>query len=568
MAVAAALGCAEGSVLKQKLKLMQGWNATYLEVTPKNGDPAAVFGAAGVERAGCHFADAYGETAQYNAAGERVKGMARTFASWDAGMPQAATLKRVVGGCVYMVFAKAAGEVEVLGVPVQPRTAWRSTAGEDAMMNLVGVSVDEGAEVTAKDYFGAGPFGQKGQAWGAIGRNEGGADWYKLGAKAKLGNGSAVAATAERSGEWGGVLKATFDSDARGVMAFGAGMKESLLRVENQAGEALRVKVTHRGSDDAGQAAAGLKYKTGGAWKSLAVGESFEAEVEAGGRLEATVAPDLGALPGGAGEIGSLLRIEAVGHASKMRVFAPVELNRVEMEAKKANFPKGLWVGKMDMQQVAQISQKGNADSLGKEPEKAGGRVTANLLVLVGEDGKARMLQRVAVGAEEGEGGAVRTRLFLNPEDAPKGMRARRVSSVLADPENPVVEAKAGGTFGEELTFEFTVGEHSKSNPFRHPWHPDHDGLDAKFMERAPSGDVPENYRNPVKPELFSVGNRVRLKWETAEGYRFGWTPEETTVGVVEWEIDGLVKDRTADRTLRVRGVFMLKRALETATIE
>ena len=133
-----------------------------------------------------------------------------------------------------------------------------------------------------------------------------------------------------------------------------------------------------------------------------------------------------------------------------------------------------------------------------------------NILVHVDANGGARLLQRVAAGVDA-DG---KMRLFKELESAKAACEnPRRLSSVMMSVDTPVVAASAHTTFGDQLQFAWTVDAKARDNPFRHAWHPDHDGKTADYSGDVVSGDDLANYVNPVKPELWSVTNTLYLSW-------------------------------------------------------
>ena len=123
------------------------------------------------------------------------------------------------------------------------------------------------------------------------------------------------------------------------------------------------------------------------------------------------------------------------------------------------------------------------------------------------------------------------------------------------DIDTPVVEA--GGTFGAgTLAFAYTIQPAGRSNPFHHPFHPDHDGLNAYFDGAAPSGDDFANYAGSVKPETFSIGNVIELTWAAGGSAAAAWNPEEVSSGTCVWRL----KNVRRQGDVVARGTFQLKR--------
>ena len=90
----------------------------------------------------------------------------------------------------------------------------------------------------------------------------------------------------------------------------------------------------------------------------------------------------------------------------------------------------------------------------------------------VAPDGKVKLLQRVAAGVDTNG----TPRLFKELDSVPATVEnARRFSTIMMSIDNPIVE-KSSGAFGDSLAFDWMVAERAADNPFRHAWHPDHDG--------------------------------------------------------------------------------------------
>jgi len=100
-------------------------------------------------------------------------------------------------------------------------------------------------------------------------------------------------------------------------------------------------------------------------------------------------------------------------------------------------------------------------------------------------------------------------------------------------------------------------------NPFRHAKHPDHDGLDWDFKDTLASGDNFTNYVAAVKPELFSISNRLEFAWDAHAGA--AWNPTETLTGDCTWYLYGLRYEHGG--VIKTGGTFTMKR-VSKATLE
>lgn len=160
-------------------------------------------------------------------------------------------------------------------------------------------------------------------------------------------------------------------------------------------------------------------------------------------------------------------------------------------------------------------------------------------------------------------------RLFKELANVPAEIEApKRFSTVMMSVDTPVVAAEGGSVFGDEADFMWTIAPTARDNPFRHAWHPDHDGKTADYEGSAPSGDDFANYASPIKPELWSISNRLDFSWHELGNRNlpanFPYNANETTTGVVTWEVTGL----TAKRPIKSVGTFTLKRVVKAKELE
>jgi hypothetical protein len=188
-----------------------------------------------------------------------------------------------------------------------------------------------------------------------------------------------------------------------------------------------------------------------------------------------------------------------------------------------------------------------------------------SVMMHVDTNGTCRLLQRVAAGMDT-NGTA---RLFKELANVPAEIEApKRFSTVMMSVDTPVVAAAGGSAFGDEADFTWTIAPTARDNPFRHAWHPDHDGKKADYLGEAPSGDDFANYASPIKPELWSISNRLFFSWHEqgihSQPINFEYNASETTSGVVTWEVTGLI----ANKPIKSEGTFTLKRVVKAAELE
>ena len=552
---------AVASHIDESISLTKGWNAVYVESTPDVAEPATLFADAPVEKVACYESSAYADTAQYNSDGSALEQKPVGFYFWQRGEEEASTLRRMTGGHCYFIFATEACTRTWRGVPSVPRVSWQRA--ETGFTTIAGVSAPEGAELAASAYFGEGPFARPSDAVPyAIAGVDAAAPVFAaldlFSRKPKVAAGRAYAFEGASVREWPGVLDVR--TDLSGGLSFASGASTASVALHNAGTTNRTVRIALEASASADEVPPALTF-----YREAAVGqadgwEPFTATnltLAAGESRRLVFACDKSALDF-AKTYAAVLAFSDLG-ATKMRVRIPVRVEADALKPGEGAYPQGLWIGRATISQVSHGTDT--------TPVAAAGQVRATILVHVDAAGKPTLLQRVAVAqVPEAEGSSAhRAELYDELAHVPAGVAARRISSVVLDTANRAVPATDETTFGAACTFAFTVGERSKENPFLHVWHPDHDGRSADYKAAAPSGDVPANFIGAVKPESFSVRNRLRFVWEDAEGRStFARTPDETTYGRIDWRLEGL----RADAPVVMRGVFVLKRLSPVATIK
>ncbi|MBR1608993.1 MAG: hypothetical protein IJ678_05190 [Kiritimatiellae bacterium] len=544
--------------VEETMTLEKGWNAIYLESTPDSPACDDFFRGAPVERVAAYHSDAYSSTRQIADDGTLIAQKPLSWYVWVPGDETASTMTALSGGRVYMVYASGTWTKTFLGVPAAPQQTWRATSGDTGFMNIAGVSADADAAVTAKTYFGEGPFGAASGVAYQIGGSNPLAPTFlpmMLGAKVKLQGGKAYALAATKDGDWPGAIG--FSGTAS--VAFDTGDFASVtLKNFGTAERTFTVKIV-ASADGAERFPAGLKRgvkdeKGDESWIDVEQGAAWDVALAPDALATLKFAIDRTAMEDGA-TYAAVMQIGDNG-GTQMRVRIPVTV--AEKPEDEAPFPTGLWAGYVQMEAVSSLTNDA--------PAAAAGKLKMNILVHVGSDGKARLLQRVAAGVDS-EG---RLRLFGDLAAAKDVCEnPRRLSTVMMSVDTPSVEASAAKKeFGKQLQFDWTVDADARDNPFRHAWHPDHDGLTADYSGKVASGDDLANYANPVKPELWSVTNTLSLTWskpDTPLGeFDFEHNPDETTSGYATWQVGGLL----SGGPINSLGVFYLKRIADVGEVE
>lgn len=552
--------------VEETLTVAKGWNLVYIESTPDNAECAEFFADTPVVGAACYVSGADASTAQYDESGKEIVQAPVSFLQWIRGEESTSTLQAILGGNVLLLYATNAATIAFQGVPCAPKTTWHKVSASETneLLNVAGVS-SAATNVSINAYFGEGPFGlsQTGRAIYAIAgedTEEGpdlvNAERSSFGRAATIRGGQGYALTATRAGDWPGVIGV----QGSGV-AFASGDNYASVKVKNCGTKAREFRFTLERSASGEEpppvsrrlprvdAISALE------WTNVVEGASWTVSLEPDEVTEQFFSLDRSRLAVGT-EYGAILVVEDLG-GSQMRVRLPVSAAGAPEGS--VAYPTGLWVGEIALSKVSGM------DDATPTPVEAGGTLKMNVLVHVDADGTCRLLQRVAVGMDTN--GA--PRLFKELEDVPEDIESpRRISTVMMSVDTPVVEASAGSAFGDTAAFAWTVGATARDNPFRHAWHPDHDGKKADYSGDAPSGDDFANYAQPIKPELWSIPNRLVLSWhengDPGLPVQFPYSADETTSGVVTWDVEGLI----AKGPIKSVGTFTLRRVFEAKEIE
>ena len=550
---------ASAAHVSETMTLTKGWNAIYLESTPTNPACADFFAGAPVARVASYHSDAYTTTRQIAEDGTEIAQKPLSYYVWIPGDEIASTMTSLVGGRVYMIYATDDWtSVEFLGVPSAPQQIWRTASGESGFMNLVGVSANPSVSVPAKAYFGEGPFGTASGSAYQIGGTKTAAPTFMpmtIGTRAKVQGGKAYALTATKDSDWPGVIG--FSGAAS--VAFGSGDFASVtLKNFGTTNRTFRVTII-ASADEQETFPPVLKRKIRDekgdeSWSNVTAGASWNVELAPDALSTQKFAIDRLAMLDGK-TYAAVMQIEDLG-GTQMRVRIPVTVG--EKSADESLFPVGLWAGCIQMEAVSSLATN-------EPPFAAAGRLRMNILVHVDNDGNARLYQRVASGLDS----TGKLRLFKELSSA-KAVCAnpRRLSTVMMSVDTPIVQASAHNTFGDQVQFDWTVDANARDNPFRHAWHPDHDGKTADYSGEVASGDDLANYVNPVKPELWSVTNTLYLSWHKlnnpTDDIIFEHNPEESTAGFATWTVGGLI----SNGQIKSIGVFYLKRVADAGEVE
>ena len=488
------------------------------------------------------------------------------FATWSRTGDRRLSFSNVVEG-VYLCYSAAPTNAlfRVYGTPAAPAMPWHKADSytntlTKASYNFFGVSMASGASIVYSNYMAGADF-----AYTAIGKiggtNLSGPEFTASSSVAvtKVSDGAVLALDASKVSDWPGALEVT---PASGLL-FGQDQAQLTLGIRNRSASTLSIQVTYAGGEETGAAPVlPLMYwsQTDNVWTNLPA-TLLLTNVTASQMSEVHVAIDRKALnqttaPGGIKA--GILTIKDPG-LSKMMVKVPVSAVALgSNDLSHSDWPAGLWVGEMAFDSVSYYG----ADSL-----PSGGKMKIRAILHVEASGVMRMLQRVTLATSvvtnrvNGQDVAQTvTGLYAGTQAIPAGATPIRISAAALDIDTPVVGETSTNAFAFGVgthAFSYTIAPKGRSNPFYHPFHPDHDGLNFTFDGDAPDGDVLANYQGALKPETFSIGNSIELTWPVNSGMTLSaWNPTETSTGTCRW----LVKNVRREGDVVVSGTFQLKR--------
>jgi hypothetical protein len=249
---------------------------------------------------------------------------------------------------------------------------------------------------------------------------------------------------------------------------------------------------------------------------------------------------------------GALLRITEDGD-SHAKVVVPLAGETSGVVVPDAALPVGLWVADVQFDHVL-----APGSTVGTE---TGGAAKLRLPIHIDANGKVRLLQRVVTAGEIAADGTYTYRLYAGSAVVPTtATMVTRISAVCLPTETPVIEA--AGESDSVIAFSFAVAADGATSILRHPLHPQHDGLRWDFSTPAPSGDDFQNYKGDVKPETFSVGNRIEMSFGL-NGGEAAWNPEDTKSGTCRWTFSGLMRQGN----IVLSGPMTVKRVSSVAEI-
>ncbi|MBQ9693267.1 MAG: hypothetical protein IJV69_00730 [Kiritimatiellae bacterium] len=540
----------EAVSISQSVTITKGWNAIYINVIPQHSADELF------ESWPTDSISVY-RTISVNDIGALQNGSTTPptrYAVWHRDNATASSFVTLPGDSVLVFKASDNYSTTVTGTPIARQMIWENGA---TATNYFGISAGS-AEPTIADYFSGLPT----EASVTYQMLSGTEDVPKLIARSsttKLKSGNALLIQNVKSGIWSGVFSLT----PRYGVDFGAHQTVSSLSITNRSLTKQTISVTLNGKDGTGSPALQLYYcdtlqMDADAWQELTASTPISKELAPDETWYLTLGLDRRGFDG-SGEVRAGVLTVASGanayHQEQIPIIAKAYTLQSEIDGKK--WPNGLWLLEAQMDTVTRIV---STDGSVEHDTPTASKMPVRLLMYVDDQQQMTLLQRVTL-ATLGDEGVKQVQILYGPTAVTPGDETDSIR--LSTPLMPVDVPKVNvtGTFLGSGTATFTVGAESPSNPWKHAYHPEHDGLDWDFKDKAPSGDTFANYKESVKPELWSVHNQLEFLWDIPKAE---WIPEEYYTGTLKWTISGL----RHEAPILVRGPFTFRRILVSPTYQ
>lgn len=553
-------GPARGQWSTQTISFSNGWNAIYLQVEPANPSCDAVF--ADWPVAHVSYYNMGNAVERFVLHPDEPPTMSSDFLTWVPGLPPGANaLNSVLAGHAYLVFATQAFQRTLTGRPAVPRMEW--VPGTNTY-NLMGFRQATGA--TFGTYLAGAGFGMAKVSAYRVGETNGAApSYYTMGGFAgTLGTtamepGKAYFISCDKRSSFVGPVKA-YPAGTDGIV-FRANHSRQTLRLVNENGAPLAVTLAPTNSAAAPSGSvpvfpALLYFDNMSGWHSFT--SSVQKTLQTGEEWALSLAVDRSGMVQGQSYGGLLVCSDSAGGRLEIAVEAEYSLP----DPTRALWPAGLWVGKASLDRVSQVVGAGTVVNGGRASEP----MDIRLILHVDENGDCRLLQRVLAAGTEDAQGNWRPSLYVDEKDVPAEGKSVRISSVAFGTKNDMAWDEAYGRFGNRLRFTYAIQADDPVNPFRHPYHPDHDGLAWDFATVLPAGDDPDLYIGETKPELFSISNTISLVWGATNATGSGsalWNPSERVSGNVEFLVEGIRREGA----ILMQGRFDLRRVSQVGNL-
>lgn len=562
-ALLAAMPAAYATDLEQVINLEPGWNAVYVEIEPNTRDLDALF--AGIPVASVwRWLPTEGDSQFIRDPAEGLENLEGWFGWFPEPRPEAflSNLYRLDGNTAYLI-RLGGTQPRQLVLTGQPR--FRPPRWESNAFTLTGLPVDPADPPTFAEYFSASP-AHEGQPMFRLlpdGR------WQEISSPSTttMRSGEAYWVWTEGNSRYQGRMQIVLDQGDS--LEYTAALEEIRVVLRNRSGLNGSFLVERLGGDPMPMYFRNEDPETGEVgWpdlqQTLLINAPTDTDVFltlAVGRREFT-ADRMDEILSIRDEHGQRVLLYAGGNTIQPGLAAPDVLSAKNVAAGFA----GLWVGEVSVESVSE------AQLAGTEPTATGRAFVQRFIVHVDGVGQTRLLKDVIQMWEDGtlvpsaidptrmevdEPGRFVLLTDKNLIGLYSGATVRggqpvgiRYSTVAYDFLDATLDMVGGFGPGEQLSATIVVEPDLPTNPFLHRYHPDHDNLDAQFL----------NFRL----EAYQVVRNVQFSFATEDP--LGRTPpgwgDSIVGGSFSESITGLHKN-----TIFTSGSFRLRRVSAVPTL-
>lgn len=493
-----------GQEATQQIDLRPGWNAIFIEVEPENHHPSDVFANLPIESVWTRVEPL--TSAQFIQDQNEV--------SWNdpgwsvylpEGLPESflTTLHAIYANHSYLV--KLTGEeprtLTISGKPSARQLRWKPDA-----FNLRGFPVDPAVSPSFRDWFqsSAAHYNPTSGQLEEMYRMNASGEWRRISGSETLRSGEAYWVFSRGESEF--VSPLVVQPEQGEGLDFAQILDELKLELSNPSSNQKTVRITQNVSSDGGILAQWQFDTLQGELGWIDLPEELVLMLDASERHILRIGVRRSAMTGQSFQ--TVLRISD-NMGSRYQV--PVSVSRGSTTSSRVqgvvagshggDSPAlaGLWVGTVRIHSVSEVH--GSDDN---EPTPVHTPMQMRLILHMDRNGQVRLLKEVlqmwqdGTYLEDGEGGRtpdqagryiLLTRSGLASQFKGIALRngvpvGRRISSVGFDfpgGEQNALALAGRLAIGETLSGVISLAADFPTNPFRHPYHPDHDNLDAQF---------------------------------------------------------------------------------------
>lgn len=488
--------------------LQPGWNAVFIEVEPTDPSPAAVFNHPAIKQvwsriesgSPVQFISDPAEADWNTAAGRRYV---------PAGRPEAVVtdLFAILGHRAYLVEVDGSSPVNltVTGEPSRRSTPWQGQS-----YNLSGLSLDPAEPISLGDYFlpSAAHAGQKIYQLGAGGR------WTEAAPSTIAGPGKAYWVFATQGSEYRAPLEVVREFE-QGFLYAGE-ITEADVTLKNTTSAPM--SVTLENVDALPLVHAQYDATQGTLWPGLS---SHSLTLAAGETRVVTVGIRRSQL---SNQTGGTVTITGGGCRFRVPVIIGEEIEAViasmnaepaagspaPSPAPPATSPyTGLWLGQVLVNKVAFVNDAVPANRT--TPVNTATSFPLRVLLHFDAAGNAKLLGQVTI-LKKGQGADEEFVLVTNDTLIPSFAGASlvdgeefgyRISALGFDTVSGTGIAMSG-SLETGLSATLTTAKSDPVHPYKHRYHPDHDGLDAQYQPQAAN-------LSPILEEVWIITRTVTL---------------------------------------------------------